>query len=316
MGSRRGIAAPSMQVAFSVVEQPLSITERRVACVEKEASMYHSHGNYEAFARPRKPMGVDEKSAYLVGAGLASLSAAAFLVRDGQMDGKRITILEAATLPGGAMDGIERPTKGFLVRGDRELEDHMECLWDLFRSIPSLEVENASVLDKFYWLNKDNPNYSLCRTTQNRGEPNPTDGKMTLSRRAQGEILQLCITRDEDLYDRKITDVLGQDFLDSNFWLYWRTMFAFEEWHSALEMKLYLNRFVHLVGGMANSERHQAKQVQPVRVLHPPTSHLAEAARRHHPVRHTGDQRALRHHGPAQGRPAHRLDPRRTARRG
>ena len=47
--------------------------------------MYYSNGNYEAFARPRKPEGVDEKSAYLVGSGLASLAAACFLVRDGQM---------------------------------------------------------------------------------------------------------------------------------------------------------------------------------------------------------------------------------------
>ena len=47
--------------------------------------MYYSNENYEAFAKPRKPEGVDEKSAYLVGSGLASLAAACFLVRDGQM---------------------------------------------------------------------------------------------------------------------------------------------------------------------------------------------------------------------------------------
>src|SRR5262245_42528097 len=47
-------------------------------------SMYYSKGNYEAFARPRKPAGVDEKSAYFVGGGLASLAGAAFLIRDGQ----------------------------------------------------------------------------------------------------------------------------------------------------------------------------------------------------------------------------------------
>ena len=32
--------------------------------------MYYSNGNYEAFARPEKPEGVDRKSAYLVGGGL------------------------------------------------------------------------------------------------------------------------------------------------------------------------------------------------------------------------------------------------------
>ena len=34
------------------------------------------------------------------------------------------------------------------------------------------------------------------------------------------------------------------------FWLYWRTMFAFENWHSALEMKLYIQRFIHHIGGL------------------------------------------------------------------
>ena len=47
------------------------------------------------------------------------------------------------------------------------MENHFECLWDLFRSIPSLETEGVSVLDEYYWLNKDDPNYSLMRATVN-----------------------------------------------------------------------------------------------------------------------------------------------------
>ena len=43
--------------------------------------MYYSSGNYEAFARPKKPEGVDSKSAYIVGSGLAALTAACYLVR-------------------------------------------------------------------------------------------------------------------------------------------------------------------------------------------------------------------------------------------
>ena len=49
------------------------------------------------------------------------------------------------------------------------MENHFECLWDLFRSIPSLETEGASVLDEYYWLNKKDPNYSLMRATVKRG---------------------------------------------------------------------------------------------------------------------------------------------------
>jgi oleate hydratase len=213
--------------------------------------MYYSNGNYEAFARPKKPAGVDNKSAYLVGSGLASLAAACFLVRDGRMKGERIHILEELNIAGGACDGIHDNQKGFIIRGGREMENHFECLWDLFRSIPSLEIEDASVLDEFYWLNKRDPNYSLMRVTMNRGQDAHTDGKFGLSEKAALEIVKLfTMTRDDDLYDKTISDVFSKDFFESNFWLYWRTMFAFEEWHSALEMKLYIQRFIHHIGGL------------------------------------------------------------------
>lgn len=212
--------------------------------------MYYSNGNYEAFARPEKPKDVDQKSAYLIGSGLAALSAACFLVRDGQMKGEHIHILEEMSLPGGACDGINDPQKGFIIRGGREMENHFECLWDLFRSIPSIETEGVSVLDEYYWLNKHDPNYSLMRASVNRGEDAHTDGKFALSEKASLQIIKLFFTKDEDLYDKTIDDVFDEEFYASNFWLYWQTMFAFEKWHSALEMKLYIQRFIHHIGGL------------------------------------------------------------------
>ncbi len=212
--------------------------------------MYYSSGNYEAFARPRKPQGVENKTAWFVGSGLAALAGAAFLIRDGQMAGNRITILEQQLLPGGALDGIKEAKEGFVIRGGREMEDHFECLWDLFRSIPSLEIDGASVLDEFYWLDKDDPNYSLQRATINCGQDAHTDGLFALSEHAQKEIINLFLATREEMENKRINEVFGAEFLNSNFWLYWRTMFAFEEWHSALEMKLYLHRFIHKVDGM------------------------------------------------------------------
>ena len=126
----------------------------RGANAKNSKGIYYSNGNYEAFARPEKPAGVDDKSAWLVGSGLASLAAACFLVRDGQMKGENIHILEAMDIAGGACDGINDPMRGYVMRGGREMENHFECLWDLFRSIPSLETPDASVLDEYYWLNK------------------------------------------------------------------------------------------------------------------------------------------------------------------
>ena len=181
--------------------------------------IYYTNGNYEAFARPEKPEGVEEKHAYIVGSGLASLAAACFLVRDGQMPGEHIHILEAMDIAGGACDGIFDPSRGYIMRGGREMENHFECLWDLFHSIPSLEIPGASVLDEFYWLNKHDPNYSLCRATVNRGKDAHTDGKFNLSQKGCMEIMKLFMTKDEDLYDKTIEDVFrllqGCSFLGS-----------------------------------------------------------------------------------------------------
>ena len=212
--------------------------------------MYYSSGNYEAFARPKKPADVDKKSAYIVGSGLAALSAACFLVRDGQMKGKNVHILEKDQIPGGACDGYLYDGLGYVMRGGREMDNHFECMWDLFHSIPSIETEGVSVLDEYYWLNKEDPNYSLMRATINCGEDAHTDKKFAISDKGAMEIMHLFFTPDEELYDKKITDYFSDEVLNSNFWLYWRTMFAFENWHSALEMKLYIKRFIHHIGGL------------------------------------------------------------------
>ncbi len=212
--------------------------------------MYYSSGNYEAFARPLKPDGVDRKSAYIIGTGLAALTAACYLVRDGQMEGSRIHIFEKDAIPGGACDGWRFENVGYVMRGGREMDNHFEVMWDLFHSIPSIETEGVSVLDEYYWLNKADPNYSLCRATVDRGRDAHTDGKFDVSDKGAMEIMKLFFTPDEDLYDKRITDYFDEEVLDSNFWLYWRTMFAFENWHSALEMKRYIKRFIHHIGGL------------------------------------------------------------------
>ena len=212
--------------------------------------MYYSAGNYESFARPEKPEGVDKKSAYIIGTGLAGLSAAFYLVRDGQMKGEHIHLLEKLDLAGGSCDGRKDVTKGFYMRGGREMDNHFEVMWDMFRDVPSIETPGVSVLDEYYWLNKHDPNYSLCRATVNCGEDAHTDKKFALDKESALALSKLFMTPEKDLEDKKISDVLPESFWSTNFWLYWQTMFAFQRWSSALEMKRYLCRYVHHIDGL------------------------------------------------------------------
>lgn len=211
--------------------------------------MYYSNGNYEAFADPKKPAGVDKKSAYIIGSGLAGLSAAVFLVRDAQMKGENIRILEELPVAGGSLDGADRPNAGFVVRGGREMENHFECLWDMYRSIPSLEVPGASYLDEYYWLDKEDPNSSNCRLIYNRGDRLPSDGQYGLGKCAN-EIVKLIMTPEKEIEGQTIEEFFSDDFFKTNFWTYWSTMFAFEKWHSLAEMRRYAMRFIHHIDGL------------------------------------------------------------------
>ena len=212
--------------------------------------MYYSAGTYESFAHPEKPEGVDSKSAYIIGTGLAGLTAAFYLVRDGQMKGEHIHLLEKHELAGGSCDGYRDITKGFYMRGGREMDNHFEVMWDVFRDVPSIETPNVTVLDEYYWLNKHDPNYSLCRASVNRGEDAHTDKKFALDKASAMALSKLFLTPEKDLEDKKISEVLPESFWSTNFWLYWQTMFAFQRWSSALEMKRYLCRYVHHIDGL------------------------------------------------------------------
>ena len=210
----------------------------------KVFDMYHSNDNYEAFVHPRGPEGVENKSAYIVGTGLAGLSAAIFLVRDAQMPSENIYILEASPVAGGALDGAYIEEHGYCCRGGREPEDHMECLWDMFRSIPSLEHPSMTVLDETYYLNKDDPNYSLERAIWSDGK-SATTFDLTFSPRVNEQMQALMMPPEDELDDKPIYEFFDDEFFSTPFWLYYSTMFAFQKWHSELEFKRYCLRFAH-----------------------------------------------------------------------
>lgn len=210
-----------------------------------------TNGNYQSLVRARKPQGIEEKSAYLIGTGIGSLAAGCFLIRDAHMDGSKITFLEQLDIAGGSLDGQVRQNVDYVARGGREQGHHFEVLWDLFSSLPSTEDPEMSVLDYFFYTNLDDPNYSNCRITKEQGK-RYDNGKFNLGQELAMELAAFVNMKDEDLENKAIDEIFSKELLATDFWTYWRTMFAFENWHSALEMKLYMNRFIHHVAGLPN----------------------------------------------------------------
>lgn len=205
-------------------------------------------GNYQRINTLPKP-GCESRKAYLVGGGIASLSAAAFMIRDGHMEGRNITILEESKKLGGSMDGAGNAKDGYIVRGGREIEEHFECAWELYSFIPSLKNPDRTVLDEFRELNLKEPNESHCRLVHKQGQK-ADFSNLGLSGSDAKKIMKLIMMTEEELGAKTIAEYFGPRFLKTKMWYYWCSMFAFETWHSVVEMKRYMERFIHLLPGM------------------------------------------------------------------
>lgn len=183
---------------------------------------------------------------YLVGGGIASLAAAAFLIRDGHVRGGDITILEALNQPGGSLDGSGTAESGYVVRGGRMLESKYLCTYDLFSSIPTLDDSKSVTQEIFDW-NETIHTSSTARLVRNgRRETAPAYG---LAEKHLLTLGRLSIEPEPMLGDSRIMDHFEASFFKTNFWLMWCTTFAFQPWHSAAEFRRYLLRFAHMSEG-------------------------------------------------------------------
>ncbi|CAG9269403.1 hypothetical protein PCAR4_810082 [Paraburkholderia caribensis] len=183
---------------------------------------------------------------FLVGGGIASLAAAAFLIRDANILGCRITILEALGKLGGSLDGAGSAEDGYVIRGGRMFESKYVCTYDLFDSIPTLDGRTTVTREIFEW------NETIRTTSRSRLV---LDGKRVFAPDYQLTdvhlltLARLTICPEGRLGDSKISDHFSTDFFQTNFWVMWSTTFAFQTWHGAVEFRRYLLRFMHMVPG-------------------------------------------------------------------
>jgi len=182
--------------------------------------------------------------AYLVGGGIGSLAAAAFMIRDGKLPGGNISLLEEMPVMGGSLDGAGDAEGGYSVRGGRMLTtDNYECTWDLFRSIPSLNNEGKSVFEETVEFNERHKPHSLARLVDRRCAKVAVSS-MGFSMQDRVELLKISRADEDALGESRITDWLSPSFFETEFWYMWATTFAFQPWHSAVEFRRYLHRFM------------------------------------------------------------------------
>ena len=174
---------------------------------------------------------------YLIGGGIGSMAAAAFMIRDGDVPADNIVILKANSLMGGSLDGAGDAQRGYSLRGGRMLTtDNYECTWDLFKTIPSLTSQRVSVYEETVAFNEKHQANSMARLVDRRRAKVPVTS-MGFSMQDRMELLKLSQADEETLGITAITDHLSPAFFETEFWFMWSTTFAFQPWHSAVEFK-------------------------------------------------------------------------------
>lgn len=184
--------------------------------------------------------------AHLIGGGIASLAAAAILIRDGDLPGRNISIYEELDRLGGSLDGSGDAEKGYMVRGGRMIESKYLCTYDLFSSVPALDGRQTVTQEIFQWneLIKTGSKSRLVRGGRRIDAP-----EFGLSEMHILIIEKLAIEPEALLGASRISDHFDAAFFSTDFWFMWCTTLAFQPWHSAIELKRYLVRFTHMVAG-------------------------------------------------------------------
>ncbi len=182
----------------------------------------------------------------LIGGGIASLAAAAFMIRDGDILGHNITILEELDRLGGSLDGSGSSRDGYVLRGGRMLESKYLCTYELFSSIPALDGNQTVTQEIFAW-NETMKTSSKSRLV--RDGHRQTAPQFGLSEKHILTIERLALEPESMLGRTSIVDQFDATFFKTDFWFMWCTTFAFQPWHSAVEFKRYLVRFAHMVSG-------------------------------------------------------------------
>lgn len=188
----------------------------------------------------------EDKQVYFIGGGLASLAGVAYLVRDCNFKGENIHVIEGMNILGGSNDGAGNVANGFVCRGGRMLnEETYENFWELFSSIPSLDLPGRTVKEEILNFDHLHPTHAQARLVDKYGtiQDVTSMGFNNADRMALGKLM---VTPEEKLDDKTIEQWFNhtQHFFETNFWYMWQTTFAFQKWSSLFEFKRYMERMI------------------------------------------------------------------------
>lgn len=214
-----------------------------------------------------------KKKAVMIGAGLANLAAAVYLIQEGHWNGDAITFYslddhgsnDGSTTSEAADDywSQQHPlenTRGYLARGGRMLNYRTYVdLMDLLERIPSATESGLTAAQDTYEFDAAHPTFDKARLMEG-GKGIIDAGHLGLNNTDRLLLTKLIMMPDED--EEKLDNISIAEYFkhsphifQTNFWYMWETTFAFRLQSSAQELRRYMHQMIyeftqieHLVG--------------------------------------------------------------------
>ncbi|WP_253956499.1 oleate hydratase [Pediococcus pentosaceus] len=206
------------------------------------------------------------EKAYMIGTGIANLAAGIYLIRDGGWSGNQITMFGLEKH--GANDGATvadyeqeygnqslSNNRGYLAKGGRMLnEETYENLWDILRSVPSLDNPGQSVTDDILNFDHAHPTHDVARLMDKKNGIRNNGGaddynRMQFNNKDRyllSKLMMMPESKEDKLNDISIAEWFAESphIFSTNFWYMWETTFAFKKESSAMELRRYMNRMI------------------------------------------------------------------------
>ncbi|QHO67975.1 oleate hydratase [Pediococcus pentosaceus] len=206
------------------------------------------------------------EKAYMIGTGIANLAAGIYLIRDGGWSGNQITMLgleKHGANDGAAVADYEQEygnqslsnNRGYLAKGGRMLnEETYENLWDILRSVPSLDNPGQSVTDDILNFDHAHPTHDVARLMDKKNGIRNNGGaddynRMQFNNKDRyllSKLMMMPESKEDKLNDISIAEWFAESphIFSTNFWYMWETTFAFKKESSAMELRRYMNRMI------------------------------------------------------------------------
>ena len=185
------------------------------------------------------------RKGYLIGGGIASLSAAVFMIRDGRIEGKNIHIFEESSKIGGSLNIVGDNKTGYMTYFGRIFDyEQYPTLLNLLSEIPSYTSPEISIKEDIYTFNEKVKTNGKARLINQTGAIINAYG-MGFNDNDRIELMRLLAEPEIFLNKKRIDEIFSIHFFKSNFWYMWASAFSFQAWHSAMEFRRYIKLFMH-----------------------------------------------------------------------